>query len=559
MQAGESIQGHRLVNHLGDGGMASVWRAVRADGRWVAIKLLDEKLARRPQFRQRFFAEGELQSKLRHPNVVRVEQILLDPLALVMELVEGGTLAAELRRGRPDHLRVRQLMAGITAGVGAAHRAGIIHRDLKPQNVLLDPGGVPKVADFGLAKVAGIEGLTRTGQVMGTLKYMAPEQFQGLKTIDRRADVYALGIILYQMLAGRVPFTGSEFELGDAHVRVQPPDPRQFAADVPEALVVLLEQALAKDPAQRPADALVFGQAVEAAFEQLLGSTREQPLVVLPSAAPAPADVSIRIETPLPVPAAPEEPPPEPPAPAEPVVPPRPPERDSDVPPSVSDGGPPPPAARSVLRVAVPVALVVAALGYGVVRWMTAPPAVVVVAPAPLPQDAEPVGPDAVQVAAPRPDAGAVAAPVTMAAGVVTRAAPPTLKPLILPALAEAAPPTLEPLVPPTPVKAAPPTSDGTSGGPEPDPVQYQAVMQAALTLVNDGRYADAVAPLLQAQQLQPTAALPHKALCAVLPEINREPEGQVHCRLWLEKATEPGDRAQAQALVDKLDAAGPP
>ena len=288
MQPGMVIQGYRLTAHLGEGGMASVWRATHpADGRAVAIKVFEPRLARQAQFRQRFFAEGEHQSRLRHPNVVRVHQILLDPLALVMDLVEGGTLAAELRRGRLAPARVRTLAADLCAGVGAAHALGILHRDLKPHNVLLTREGRAQVTDFGLARLAGESLHTQTGQVMGTPRYMAPEQIRGLKHIDLRADVYALGVMLFELVTGEPPFTGTDYQLALAHTQTPAPDPATRAPGVPPALAAVILQALAKDPARRPAHATALGALVEAAFAE---PGRVQP--------PPPARPSVPVHSP---------------------------------------------------------------------------------------------------------------------------------------------------------------------------------------------------------------------------------------------------------------------
>ena len=626
----EFIQGYRLIGHLGDGGMASVWRAWGLDGRAVAIKVLDEKLARHPRFRQRFFAEAELQSKLRHPHVVRVEQILLDPLALVLELVEGGTLSAELRRGPPTLERVREVMAGITAGVGAAHQVGIIHRDLKPGNVLLGPDRQPKVADFGLAKIAGLDGLTRSGQVMGTLKYMAPEQFKGAKHVDARADVYSLGVILYQMLAGRVPFSGTDFELGQAHVHDGPPDPRQFAPEIPEVLVEVLEATLAKDPDRRPADADALGARIEAAFRVMDGYTAPMPLVSLDILESAPAAEPGGVEPPAMEPAM------EPGAmdlgamdpgamdPGAPSV---------GVPVSAdasSEAAPPsldaPPGGRSgwkwALGTFVGVSLV--AGGFFALRPSSAPPAAEVVgdvsaapeevAVGAAPSLEEAIAPASVAPAsvapgsvAPASVAPASVAPASVAPGSVAPAsvapgsvapgsvapgsvapasvapasvAPASVAPVsVAPASvapASVAPasvaPGLAPIdqvavgsgLPPQALEAlrsqlvlrdAPPTElPASSNVAVPADNRYHTAMQEALTLISRDAYGDALPLLFEAVRLEPTAALPHKALCAVLSELNRPAEALAHCRAWRSLAPDLESQDQADDKVVELE-----
>ena len=556
----EFIQGYRLIGHLGDGGMASVWRAWGLDGRAVAIKVLDEKLARHPRFRQRFFAEAELQSKLRHPHVVRVEQILLDPLALVLELVEGGTLSAELRRGPPTLERVREVMAGITAGVGAAHQVGIIHRDLKPGNVLLGPDRQPKVADFGLAKIAGLDGLTRSGQVMGTLKYMAPEQFKGAKHVDARADVYSLGVILYQMLAGRVPFSGTDFELGQAHVHDGPPDPRQFAPEIPEVLVEVLEATLAKDPDRRPADADALGARIEAAFRVMDGYTAPMPLVSLDILESAPAAEPGGVEPPAMEPAM------EPGAmdlgamdpgamdPGAPSV---------GVPVSAdasSEAAPPsldaPPGGRSgwkwALGTFVGVSLV--AGGFFALRPSSAPPAAEVVGDVSAAPEEVAVGaaPSLEEAIAPASVAPASVAPGSVAPASVA----PGLAPIDQVAVGSGLPPqALEALRSQLVLRDAPPTElPASSNVAVPADNRYHTAMQEALTLISRDAYGDALPLLFEAVRLEPTAALPHKALCAVLSELNRPAEALAHCRAWRSLAPDLESQDQADDKVVELE-----
>ena len=173
-----------------------------------AIKLLNLPI---PGLKRRLIQEGSVQASMRHPNIVQVSDVVEHEgcPGLVMEYVDGPTLGALLAAGSLPPERVDVLAEGILRGVGAAHRRGWIHRDLKPANILIatvDGGPVPKIADFGVAKVLDPSGVgmdqTRTGQTLGTPCYMGPEQLQDAKRVDQRADVYALGAILYEMLVG---------------------------------------------------------------------------------------------------------------------------------------------------------------------------------------------------------------------------------------------------------------------------------------------------------------------------------------------------------------------
>src|SRR4051794_14375698 len=220
LQIGDVIAGrYKLIERLGDGAMGQVFVAENlAIGRRVAIKVLKTELLADPSFRQRFQHEAEAIAAIEHRNVARfLDLVVGDPTFLVMEYVRGPTLddilEKEKRLPPPRAVRITQRLCW---ALEAAHSAGVIHRDIKPSNVIVAPDleneEEPKLIDFGLAKLAHAAvkaGLTRTGQIVGTPEYMAPEQISN-KPVDARADVYALGCLLYELLTGRPPFEGSD-------------------------------------------------------------------------------------------------------------------------------------------------------------------------------------------------------------------------------------------------------------------------------------------------------------------------------------------------------------
>jgi serine/threonine-protein kinase len=279
---------------LGQGGMAAVWRGtdLRLD-RPVAIKVLAGPGLTEPTALERFDREARTTARLTHPNVVAVYDVGTDDgdPYLVMELVEGRSVAAMLADGPLPWARVAALAAQACDGLGAAHAAGIVHRDVKPGNLLVTSTGVLKVCDFGIARLrhAGQNALTGTATMIGTAGYMAPEQITG-EPVDARTDLYALGCTVYAMLTGNPPFVGEPLGVVHQHLN-QPPAPlRSRRPDVPPALEALVAELLAKDPARRPADA---GQ-VRARLAALAGGgpvaapTRAAP-TPLPAPTPPPA------------------------------------------------------------------------------------------------------------------------------------------------------------------------------------------------------------------------------------------------------------------------------
>ncbi len=229
-------------------------------GRSVAIKVLLPELAADPTFIERFRREAIAAARLAHPNVVATFDTGVDgDLAfIVMELVDGRTLrdVLEERGSLPPH-EATTIGAQVAGALHYAHEAGIVHRDVKPANILLCRDGRVKVADFGIAKAALTDAaisdfdLTGTGMVVGTAKYLSPEQFEG-KPVDRRSDVYALGVVLYEMLCGRPPFDGgSDMAIGIQHVDRKPLSPRQVRAGIPKLLEAVVMRAMAKSPSAR--------------------------------------------------------------------------------------------------------------------------------------------------------------------------------------------------------------------------------------------------------------------------------------------------------------------
>ncbi|MFW6023913.1 MAG: serine/threonine-protein kinase, partial [Myxococcota bacterium] len=254
---------YQIDEELGRGAMGVVYRARDTVlEREVALKELPSRLVRERSLAERFRIEARALAKLTHPGIVQVYDLVENDegMWIAMELVSGGSLDAPLEQGSPPLGEALRLGAEMADALAHAHSQGVVHRDFKPHNVLLTPEGRPKITDFGLAKVAR-EGpkLTQVGAIMGSPAYMSPEQAAG-GDIDHRADAYAFGATLYQMLVGRCPFEGNTASILAAHITQPAPDPGDFGVELPAALRTLLASLLAKEPADRPNDLAVVAE-----------------------------------------------------------------------------------------------------------------------------------------------------------------------------------------------------------------------------------------------------------------------------------------------------------
>ncbi len=251
-----------LAERLAVGGAGEVWRGEDTVlSREIAVKLLREELADDPAVRARFRDEARHAAALAHPNVAQVLDFdggdsTRRPY-LVLELVPGASVAQLLRRGTLTPRQTWAVLGQASAALAAAHRAGLVHRDVKPGNLLLRPDGLLKVTDFGIARAVDAAPVTRTGFVVGTAAYLSPEQTAG-RAASAASDLYALGILAFECLSGRVPFTGEPMQVLTAHRDAAPPPlPRHVPAELAELVTALL----AKDPATRPSAEQVAGQA----------------------------------------------------------------------------------------------------------------------------------------------------------------------------------------------------------------------------------------------------------------------------------------------------------
>lgn len=247
---------YEIVNHIARGGMAEVYLAhdLMLDRR-VALKVLFPELSTDRNFVERFRREAQAAANLSHPNIVSIYDWGEEEgtYFIVMEYIEGRTLGGIIRNEGPLLAeRMAEIGADVAGALAFAHRSGMVHRDVKPGNVLISPSGQVKVTDFGIARaVNSDQDLTQTGAVMGTATYFSPEQAQGNR-VDGRSDVYSLGVVLYEMAAGRPPFSGDNpMSIAYKHVREQPVPPRSVNPDVPEALEAIVLQAMAKNPNDR--------------------------------------------------------------------------------------------------------------------------------------------------------------------------------------------------------------------------------------------------------------------------------------------------------------------
>ena len=257
-----------LEERIARGGMAAVWRAHDEKlARTVAIKVLHRHLAESDDFRERFRREAISAAKLSHPGIVGVYDTGADGpwVYLVMEYVEGSTLADVMDEAGPlEPGQVARIGAQVATALATAAAFGLVHRDVKPGNILIDTDGQAKVTDFGIAKADAESDLTRTGTVLGTAAYLAPEQIRG-RELDHRADQYALGCMLYEALTGRKPFSGeTSMETAVMRLRSDPLDIRSLRAGVPKGLATTVMRALQRDPADRWPDNRAFAEALSA-------------------------------------------------------------------------------------------------------------------------------------------------------------------------------------------------------------------------------------------------------------------------------------------------------
>jgi tRNA A-37 threonylcarbamoyl transferase component Bud32 len=283
--AGKTIGKYRLVEKLGQGGMAQVYKAYQPDlDRYIAVKILHPHLTGDPEFEARFRREARAVAALEHPNIVRIYDFdTAEGLAfLVMEYVEGTNLRTRLRdmAGHGELLdlsEVVQIAGSLADALDYAHRQGVVHRDLKPSNILIDAEGRPVLNDFGIARMLDATAITESGGSPGTPAYMSPEQGQG-QPGDARSDIYALGVLLYQLCTGQVPFDAdTPYAIILKHITAPLPPPHTLRPDLPEAVERVILKAMAKDPAGRFQSAGEMGCALRVAFE-----TTVQPLASSP-------------------------------------------------------------------------------------------------------------------------------------------------------------------------------------------------------------------------------------------------------------------------------------
>ncbi|MBT4158905.1 MAG: serine/threonine protein kinase, partial [Planctomycetaceae bacterium] len=274
-----------LIKRLGRGGMGAVYEARHGETNdHVAVKVLASHLADDIGLKERFEAEIQTLKPLRCPGIVQLIAYGEDDGQpyFAMELVEGQSLEKLIRGGRkfsPEE--VTGLSIEIARALKVAHNHGIIHRDLKPANLLVADDAVKagariKLADFGIAKLFGAASQTAHGSIVGTAEFMAPEQAAG-KTLDARADLYTLGLVMFTMIAGRPPFRGTQLtEIFSKQLRDTPPRLNSLHLDIPDELDTLIAELLAKDPTKRPASALAVGRRLSSIMESLSGKDTEE-------------------------------------------------------------------------------------------------------------------------------------------------------------------------------------------------------------------------------------------------------------------------------------------
>lgn len=263
---------YEILEQIGRGGMARVYRAMDLNlGREVAVKVLLESFAKDPEFIERFRREAKASAALDHPNIVRIYDFAetQNLSFLVMELVRGEDVRAKLARvGRFSINEAVRIIMSVLDAVQAAHNAGFIHRDLSAKNVLIANDGTVKVSDFGIARVLGEHTLAKTGCLVGSVQYISPEQAAGDET-DARSDIYSIGVLFYEMLAGRLPFIADNpVQLALKHIRETPLPPSEFCPQLPRAVEDVILKAMEKEPDDRFPDAAFMADSLRLAFPE---------------------------------------------------------------------------------------------------------------------------------------------------------------------------------------------------------------------------------------------------------------------------------------------------
>ena len=340
-EAPQTLGSYKLISRLGAGGMGEVWRAEDTRlQRFVAIKILSEHIANDPEWKARFLREARTIAQMNHPNIATIYSIEQEgeTFFIAMELVEGESLATVLAQGKLEPREAVRILRQVAEALAEAHEKGVVHRDVKPDNIIVSKR-VVKVLDFGIAKqlVSTTESptLTQGGMIVGTPFYMSPEQALG-RPVDARSDIFSLGVVLYEALAGKRPFEGEAVtETMMNIIMTEPPDLAVIAPAVPPSLAAVVRRALQKKPENRFPTAGELVDALDRVDFKVI-TPPPAPKPVLPRPLPPPV---ARPMPPPPVADAPPPPPPppprrqRPPAPPPPPPPPPPPKRERVAPP----------------------------------------------------------------------------------------------------------------------------------------------------------------------------------------------------------------------------------
>jgi hypothetical protein len=290
LEIGSTLGDYQIIGILGAGGMGRVYKVRNLiSDRVEAMKVLLPDLATAPDLADRFIREIKVQASLEHPNIAALHTAVRagNQLLMIMEYLEGFTLEQRLQQGRVPVPEAVGYIRQVLAALAYAHERGVVHRDVKPANMMVVGSGTLKLMDFGIAKAAGDQRLTMTGTTMGSLYYMSPEQIKGATDIDARADLYSVGVSLYELVTGKRPFDGdSQFAIMAAHLEKAPVPPISIDPSLPQSLNDLILMAVAKDPDQRFQTANAFRNALESlAGARPAAATADPALSLGPAAA----------------------------------------------------------------------------------------------------------------------------------------------------------------------------------------------------------------------------------------------------------------------------------